>query len=1046
MPSRADTGGDAGGFTALFVRRPVLALVLNGMIVIAGLGALLGIEIRELPDVDRPVITVTTTFTGAAPETMDREITAVIEGAMGRVSGVESISSRSSQGRSRVTVEFSGRTDINVAAADARDSIGRVANALPDDADEPRIVKADANADPVMRIGVTTTGMSIESLTNLVENQVVDRLIAVPGVADVQVFGGREQIFRIDVDQLALASRGLSLADVRDALADMAFDRPAGSLAAANQSLVVRTTATLDTPEAFGALMIDPGTRLSDVAAVTLGPDIGNSILRSNGESGLGLGIIRQAQGNALAISSGVRAAVDALAGELPEGVRIFVTGDDAVFIDGALHEVVRTLLLSVLIVVGIIYLFLRDWRATLIPAMSIPVALIGTLALIYLAGFSLNILTLLALVLATGLVVDDAIVVLENIVRRRAQGMGPRAAAVLGTRQVFFAVIATTATLAAVFVPLSFLPGQAGGLFREFGITLGLAVALSALVALSLCPMLASRMLERMHTGPQQGPLARLGGRLEAGYHRLLRAALDAPLVIATLLLCFGVVAWSLFAGLPREITPPEDRGSVFVRVAAPQGASIDYVASKLAELEDRTGFLRDSGEVVGLFSSAGAFGQTNSGFAIFTLAPWDARSRGQAEIVADIERAAGQVVGIRAFAGTSNSLGIRGAGQGLQFAIVGSSYPALADVGEQLVDALEREPGFGQLRLSYETTQPQLFIEVDRDRASDLGIDIDGLGETLQAVLDGRSVGSVFVDDRSYDVKLTSSTNPVRGPADLENLFLATRSGEMVPMSSVVTLEERPIAPELARESQMRAVTVSASLAGDATIAAGLDRAMALAGPMLGPGMRIVPLAEAATLHETAGNLAITFGFAILVVALVLAAQFESFVSALIIMATVPFGLGCGVLAMVLTGVSLNVYSQIGLVLLVGIIAKNGILVVEFADQLRDHGAPVREAIEEACRIRLRPVMMTMAATILGAMPLLVSPGAGAEARAALGWVMVGGLGLAALLTLFVTPVAYLVLAGFSRPRAEETARLDRELAEVGQPAPLLLPGPRR
>ena len=770
MASRADIGGGSEGFTALFVRRPILAIVLNGLIVVAGLGAMLGMEVRELPDVDRPVITVTTEFEGAAPETIDREITGVIEGAMGRVSGVASISSRSSQGRSRVTVEFGEATDLNVAAADARDSIARVLNQLPDDADEPRIVKADANSDPVMRVGVTSSTMSIESLTDLVENSVVDRLIAVPGVADVQVYGGRERIFRIDVDQMALASRGLTVADVRDALDDVAFDQPAGSLDAANQSLAVRTTATVNTPEAFGALMIDDATRLSDAAVVTLGPDIGSSVLRSNGESGLGLGIIRQAQSNTLDISQGVTAVVAELAGELPGGVRIFVTGDDAVFIEGAIHEVLRTLALAVAIVVGIIYLFLRDWRATLIPAVSIPVALIGTLALIWAMGFSLNILTLLALVLATGLVVDDAIVVLENIVRRRAQGMGPRAAAVLGTRQVFFAVIATTATLAAVFVPLSFLPGQAGALFREFGITLGLAVAISALVALSLCPMLASRMPDGPLPEDQDGPLARFGGWLERVYHRLLHACLDAPLVVATVVLCFGVVSYGLFTGLKREITPPEDRASVFLRVSAPQGASIDYLAAKLREVEDRTAFLRDSGEVIGLFSNAGSFGQSNSGFLIFTLAGWGERARGQAEIVADIERAAGEVIGVRAFAGTSNSLGIRGAGQGLQFAIVGSSFEALGQASQALVASMEKDPAFRQVRVSYETTQPQLFIEVDRERASDLGIAIDGLGETLQAVLDGRSVGSVFIDDRSYDIKLTSNVEPVRDPADLE------------------------------------------------------------------------------------------------------------------------------------------------------------------------------------------------------------------------------------------------------------------------------------
>jgi hydrophobic/amphiphilic exporter-1 (mainly G- bacteria), HAE1 family len=1042
MAAKADIGGSAAGFTALFVRRPIMALVLNSLIVIAGLAAIFGVEVRELPDVDNPVITVTTTYEGAAPETVDREVTDIIEGAMGRISGVSEISSRSTVGRSRVTVEFNDSTDLDAAASDARDAIGRILNQLPDDADEPRVVKADANAEAVIRIGVTSSTMPIQDLTELVETTVSDRLIAAPGVADVQIYGGRERIFRVDVDQLALASRGLTIADVREALATVAFDSPAGSLTASNQSLVVRTTATVDTPDAFEALMLDHDTRLSDVATVTLGPDTGDSILRSNGQSGLGVGIIRQAQSNTLAISKSIHAIVADLDRTLPDNVSIFVTSDDAAFITGALHEVVRTLVLSVLIVVAIIYLFLRDWRATLIPTLTIPVALIGTLAAIYLVGFSVNILTLLALVLSTGLVVDDAIVVLENIVRRRGQGMGPRAAAVLGTRQVFFAVVATTATLAAVFVPLSFLPGQTGALFREFGITLAMSVIISTLVALSLCPMLASRLLragEPASHGP--GPALRIGSWLERAYHRVLRAALNAPLLVLTIAAVFGATAILMTSSIRQELTPPEDRAVAVMQVSTPQGVSLDYTASKMREIEDRVRGLRASGEVVGLFSIAGFNGQDNSGFMIFTLAPWDERTRSQQEIVADINAATGSVIGVRAFANQPNSLGIRGAGQGLQFAILGNNYDTLAAAAEALVAKLEANPAFGQVRLSYETTQPQLFIRVDRERASDLGIDIDGLGETLQSVLDGTSVGSVFIDDESYDIKLISTTNPVRDPTDLEGLFLQTAAGEMVPMSTVVTLEERPIAPELRREAQMRSVSITAGLDGLA-LGEAYGMVQDLAAPLLPPEARIVPLAEAATLDETSNGIFITFGFALLVVFLVLAAEFESFVSAAIVMATVPFGLACAVVAMVLTGVSLNVYSQIGLVLLVGIVAKNGILIVEFANQLRDGGAGVRAAIEEACRIRLRPVMMTMAATVLAGVPLVMSSGAGAEAREALGWVIVGGLGLATVLTLFLTPVAFLLLAGLSKPRAEESRRLAQELSEVGAGAEGLPP----
>ena len=511
--------------------------------------------------------------------------------------------------------------------------------------------------------------MSVEKLTDLVDNTISDRLIAAPGVADVQVYGDRVPIFRIDVDQTALASRGLTLGDVADALDNADFDSPAGSLTASNQSLVVRTTATVNTPEAFGALMLDPQTRLSDVATITLGPDSGSSILRSNGQTGLGIGIIRQAQSNTLEISRSIHAIVEDIAKTLPPGVSIFITGDDAVFITGSIREVLRTLALSIAIVVAIIYLFLRDWRATLIPALTIPVALVGTLAAVYMMGFSVNILTLLALVLATGLVVDDAIVVLENIVRRRGQGMGPRAAAVLGTQQVFFAVVATTATLAAVFVPLSFLPGQTGALFREFGITLALAVTISSLVALSLCPMMASRLLRggeehTGHDGPHRPGRRGAGGDLPPPAPCRARRAAGHPRLGARLRRhraphVLGDPPRGHAAGGPRGGAPADQRAA---------GREPRLHRRQDARDRGRTEALRASGEVIGLFSIAGSGGSDNSGFMIFTLAPWDERARGQAEIVGDIDRAARAVVGVQAYALQPNSLGIRGAGQGLQ------------------------------------------------------------------------------------------------------------------------------------------------------------------------------------------------------------------------------------------------------------------------------------------------------------------------------------------------------------------------------------------
>ena len=1022
------------GITALFVRRPVLAFVINTLIVVAGLAAFFGVEVRELPDVDRPVITVSTTYSDAAAEIVDREVTAVVEGAVARVTGVKSISSASSYGSSRVTVEFNDGVDLNVAASDMRDAVGRVTNTLPDDADAPRIVKADANADAVMRLAVTSDTMPVEDMTILVEDQIVDVLASVDGVADVQTYGDRAKIFRVDIDQAKVASLGLTLADLSNALASVSFDAPAGSLTVGSQDIIVRASAAVQTPEAFEAIIINGKTKLGDVAKVTLGGDPGSTSLRSDGKTGIGIGIVRQAQSSTLDISKGVRAAADKIQQTLPEGMSIRVTSDDATFVQGAIHEVEIALVLSVTIVLLVIYAFLQDWRATLIPGFAMPVAMIGTIAGIYLAGFSVNILTLLAMVLATGLVVDDAIVVLENIVRRRNEGMGPRAAAVLGTQEVFFAVVATTATLAAVFIPISFLPGQTGGLFREFGFVLAISVLLSSVVALSLCPMLASRMLtEKSIEHGHSGILGKLGAKLAAIYKSCLLACLNAPVIVILVSVLFAGAAYIAFGNVRQELTPTEDRSVVMLRISAPQGVSLDYTTSQMRRIETLIEPLRKSGEIESTFVSGGMGNSKNSGFMVLSLAPWDQRTRTQQQIAADITARTAQVPGVRTSLAQANSLGIRGAGNGLQFALVGNSYAELGDAAAKVLAEMEKDPRFRQPRLSTEATQPQLFVTVDRERASDLGIDIKGLSPALQAMLDGRKITSVFIEDRSYDVKLVSTTNPINDSTDLENIFVKAADGRFVPVSTIATLSERAVPPSLSREQQQRSVAITSGLSDDFALGDALKRVQEIAGPVLPAGSRLLPLAEAATLNETSGSMLTIFGFAIVIILLVLAAQFESFVSAVIIMATVPLGLACAVFALILTGTSLNAYSQIGLVLLVGVMAKNGILVVEFANQLRDRGMGVRQAIEEAATIRLRPVMMTMICTVLGGVPLVLAQGAGAEARIALGWVIVGGLGLATLSTLFLTPVAYLLLGRFITPKMAEEARLKRELEEA-------------
>jgi HAE1 family hydrophobic/amphiphilic exporter-1 len=1036
------------GISALCVRRPVLTVVFNLLIVLAGLAAFNGVEIRELPDIDSPVITIRANYEGATPETVDTQATRVLEGAASRVPGAREISSISRSGNTRIVVEFDDSIDLNVAANDLRDAVGNVERFLPDEVDDLSIVKADDNSDAIMRLAVTARDMKIQDLTKLVEDRVVDRLAAVEGVADVTVYGGREPLVRVLVNPNELAARGLAISDLDDVLKTVALDDPAGSLSGNGQSLLVRADASVTSGEDIEAIRIDRSTRVGDVADVIFGPAERSSTIRVNGQTGLGMGIIRQAQSNTLDISAGVRAAVAELNAALPEGMEIRVTSDDATFVGGALRKVLLTLAEATLIVVAVIFLFLRSFRATIIPAVTVPIALIGTIAAIYLAGFSLNILTLLAIVLATGLVVDDAIVVLENIERHRAQGMGPRAAAVLGARQVFFAVVSTTATLAAVFIPISFLPGTAGRLFAEFGFVMAFAVVISMIVALTLCPMLASRILKEQtgETETIRNPLLRavnaLGANAERLYHSILARALAAPAVVIVIAVLFAAAAAVTYTFLPEELTPIEDRGVVLVSVSSPAGADVEYLDMRMRQIEAAALPLLDSGEATNLFLIAGMW-SPNHGFVVIPLAPWGERDRSQQEISRELNLEFDEIPGIQVFARVPNSLGIRGGGQGLRFAITGTDYDALAQEAEPMQQALEDLPAFDRVTIDYDTTQPELAISINREAASDLGVSVNSLGATLATLLDGREVGEYYVEGDAIPVRAVAPDGMIDDPSDVEHIFVRTASGRMVPLSSFVSVTERAVAPELRREGLRRAVPLRATLAAGVDLRQAMNALEALAAERLPPSMGIHYMGEAATLNETASGVSTTFIFALVVVLLVLAAQFESFMSAIIIMFTVPFGLGAAIFAIALTGGSLNLYSQIGLVMLVGIMAKNGILIVEFANQLRERGFEVHDAIREACRIRLRPVVMTMIATVAGGVPLVVMGGAGAEARQALGWIVVGGLGFATVITLFVTPVAFLLLARFSKPRSAEAERLAAELRQVGRDDLLVEPG---
>ena len=1029
-------GGD-GGFIGVFIQRPILAAVISLIVILAGLAAMLGIEVRELPDIDRPVVSIRADYPGATPDSMDAEVTSIIESAVAQVDGVRSISSSSTFARSTVTAEFSSSVDINIAATDVQNAVSSIRRDLPEEIEAPTVIKADADASPIMRVSVWARDMDPGDLADLVDDVILPRLQAVEGVAQADDYGARNRVIRVRIMPVSLAARGYSVDDVAELVGTAAQSAPSGRLRNDTQQLLIRAEAPATTPEAIGALRFDNETRLSDVAIVEWGFEDETTTARFNGDPGIGIGIIRQAQSNTVEVSAGVRAAVDELRRTLPSNVTLDIPVDDSIFINAAINEVAKSLALATVIVVFIIFLFLRSLRATIIPAVTIPVSLFGTLAAMWLAGFSVNLITLLALVMATGLVVDDAIVVTENIQRWRAKGAGKRAAAVIGAREIVFAVLSTTVTLAAVFIPISFLPGQAGRLFSEFGFVLAFAVMVSSFVALTLCPVLTVRFGRAFRPEMAQGMdqpahKRRPAGPLAAVYGRILRFFLRAPWIPAAASILFAAGAVTAYNMTPKELTPTEDRGRVFMLVFGQEGASFNYLDRKVLEIETRLQTFVDDGEATSLISINGV-GGTNRSFVILRLPDWEGRAKTQQDFERQVRAMISDIPGITFIIASGNSLGIRGAGQGLRFAVVGDDYGEAADAADTLVGALEQSDSFGDVRLDFRTSQPQITVAIDRDAATSLGAPINAITTTVQAMADEFEAAQIFVGDDIIEVLISAGGEPINDPTDLENLFIRTASGAFVPLSSVATVQEVAVASNLAREERRRAVPVRAALADGVPLGDAVAELQAIAAEVLPQGKSVALLGEARLLQDSANQTLLVFAFAALIVFLVLAAQFESFVSALIIMVTVPFGLAAAVYAILLTGGSINYYSQIGLVLLIGIMAKNGILIVEFANQLRDRGESVREAIEHAAMTRLRPVLMTAISTLLGGLPLILGAGAGAEARAALGWVVVGGLGFATVFTLFLTPVAFLMLAGLSKPRAAEGEKVKAELAEA-------------
>jgi len=1020
---------DANDLPSVSIRRPVLIVVLNVLIAIAGIAALMGVEVRELPDVDRPVVGVSATLPGGAPETVDAEVTSILEGAAARVSGVESIRSSSEENSARISIEFRPGVDLDVVAAEVREAVNQIRRELPDDVEQINVRKADNDARSVLDIAVSSDSLTLEELTRRLETDLSPEFLAINGVADVRLNGDRERVLRVDLDPLKLVSFGLSVTDVADALRQAPFDVPAGSLRSTDQRLIIRADATAITEEQVENIIVRDDTRVGDVAQAYFAPADANSFVRLDGKPVVGLGVIRQAGSNTIEISDKALAVLERLRERFPD-MEMSITNDDAQFIRKSVAEVVTTLAITIALVVATLWVFIGSFRATIIPAFSIPVALFGAVAAIWLMGFSINILTLLALVLATGLIVDDAIVVTENIQRRRSMGLGSRAAAVLGTREVFFAVVATTAVLVAVFVPIAFLPSTAGRLFREFGGVLAAAVVISSFVALSLVPAFTARLPK---SAGQSNRFAKIGNVFKRFYKRTLHKALDFSWVIVILSLLSAGGGALLYNQINSELMPNEDRGSVRVFSRGPDGVGLKFMDRQARKLEEILLEYKESGDIESIYTVVGQW-DPNLVFITANLKPWEERDISQQEIINNIREPLSQVPGAPGRAFGDNSLNLRGQGGGLEMAITGENYDEIFRAAREFTAVIkERMPELGEPNVSYQPTQPQLRVKIDRRRAAELGVSLSDISSTLRAAINGDDVADLNVGDQQIPVMLRTRNNLIQSPQDMQNLYVSSSSGELVPISSISEIVEEGVSAELERQAQRRAIEVDADLPEDLPMSEAVEQLRAIADEVLPDSMGLVFLGEAATFEDTSQEIAMTYILAFLIVLLVLAAQFESLNSAVVVMLTVPFGIAAAIYALFLTGTSMNIYSQIGLVMLIGLLAKNSVLLVEFADQLRDRGMKVREAIEEAALIRLRPIMMTLVSTILGGLPLILSSGAGAEARNSIGWVVFGGLGLATLFTLYLTPVLYLWLARFTKPRADESARLENEMQQA-------------
>ncbi|MBY5921052.1 efflux RND transporter permease subunit [Ferrimonas balearica] len=1022
----------------LSIKRPVMAIVLSLLLTLFGLVAFSKLSVRELPDVDVPVVSVSVSYEGASAAVMEDQITKPIEDQLSGISGIDTIESVSRNGSTQITVNFDLDWDIMEGLSDVRDAVSRAQRSLPEDADDPMVLKSNVSGDAVVRLSLRSAEMDRIELTDYAERVLVDRLSLVNGVSQVSLYGDLERVVYLQLDPSAMAGRGISVAMVESALNNQNLELPAGQLRNRDQVMSVRLERVLKTVEDFSRVVVrydEQGSPiyLSDIAHIYDGAKTENSLFKSNGLNALGFAISAQSDANPINVAKGVRALIDQIQPQLPDGMELEVAYDATIFIERSINEVYQTLFVTAALVVAVLYLFLGQARATLIPAVTVPVSLIAAFMVAQFAGFSLNILTLMALILAIGLVVDDAIVVVENIFKHLERGSSPLVAAYQGTREVGFAVIATTAVLVMIFLPIAFAGGMVGKFFTEFAVTLAVAVIFSSLIALTLTPVMGASLL-KANVKPNRfnSAVNRQFARLESAYKRSLERALRFKWAGPTIIVMALVAVALLFPRINTEFTPSEDRGVLFVFVKGAEGTAFDRMVKNMEAVEARLlPLMSEEGPLQAMNLSTPAFGNRGdqTGFFVLLLKDWAVRDQHSNEILAQLRRDLSGIPDVRVFPMAPGFGG--GSSEPVQFVLGGADYDELDRWAHAIIDATAARSEVRDLDSDFSQTTPELLAKVDLEAAARVGISPRDIARTLEAVLGGIS-RTTFVDrGEEYDVYLRGDIERFDDASKLSGIYMTTPAGERVTMASLVEFEEIGSASRLKRYQRTKSVTIQGYVGQGHTLGEALALLEQTAREMLPPDITIDYKGESKDYKENQADTFLVFALALMVAYLVLAAQFESFINPAVIMLTVPMGIVGALLGLLLTGESLNLYSQVGMIMLIGMVTKNGILIVEFANQLRDKGVAFEQAVVEGASARLRPILMTAFTTLFGAVPLLLATGAGAESRYAIGVVIFFGMALATVITLYLVPLMYRLMARSTHSPEHRTHELEEALA---------------